>query len=287
MNHGQEDKELDLIKLARNVGIIIIVIWIISLLVLGFIVENGNLIGDSFGAVNALFSGFALAGIILTILMQREELKLQRNELKLTREEMQLTRDEFITQNSTLSKQQFENTYFQMITLFQNITNQTKINESGVIYEGREAMDFVLRQFHAFCSNKAHSDSLKERRALLHLHRFKDVLQFDEVMYEFNRIDFRYKNYLYHYFNSFYHILKLIHSTDNIDKRFYVSIISSMLSKSEKVIFLYKSFQTKEVDDFLTLAILYDLFVDIDDSLIINDSISHQLANETINLYSR
>ncbi|WP_080779562.1 putative phage abortive infection protein [Chryseobacterium phocaeense] len=287
MNHGQEDKELDLIKLAKNVGIIIIVIWIISLLVLGFIVENGNLIGDSFGAVNALFSGFALAGIILTILMQREELKMQRNELKLTREEMQLTREEFITQNSTLSKQQFENTYFQMITLFQNITNQTKINESGLIYEGREAIDFVLRQFHAYCSNKAHSDSLKERRELLDRHRYKDVLQFEEIMHEFNRIDFRYKNYIYHYFNSFFHILKLIHSTDNIDKRFYVSIISSMLSKSEKVIFLYKSFQTKEVDDFLTLAIQYDLFVDIDDSLIINDSISHQLANETTNLYSR
>jgi len=287
MNHGQEDKELDLIKLAKSIGIIIITIWIISLLLLGLIVENGNLIGDSFGAVNALFSGFALAGIILTILMQREELKLQRNELKLTREEMQLTREEFITQNTTLSKQQFENTYFQMITLFQNITNQTKINESGLIYEGREAIDFVLRQFHAFCSEKAHSENLKERRELLDRRRYKDVLQFDEVMHEFKRIDFRYKNYLYHYFNSFFHILKLIHSTDNIDKRFYASIISSMLSKSEKVIFLYKSFQTKEVDDFLTLAILYDLFIDIDDSLIINDSISHQLANETINLYSR
>lgn len=43
--------------------------------------------GDMFGAVNALFSGLAFAGLIYTAMMQREELKLQREELGLTREE--------------------------------------------------------------------------------------------------------------------------------------------------------------------------------------------------------
>ena len=37
--------------------------------------------GDMFGAVNALFSGLAFAGVIVAILMQREELNLQRKEL--------------------------------------------------------------------------------------------------------------------------------------------------------------------------------------------------------------
>jgi len=37
--------------------------------------------GDSFGAINALFSGMAFAGVIVAILMQREELRLQRQEL--------------------------------------------------------------------------------------------------------------------------------------------------------------------------------------------------------------
>lgn len=37
--------------------------------------------GDMFGAVNSLFSGLAFAGIIYTILLQREELRLQREEL--------------------------------------------------------------------------------------------------------------------------------------------------------------------------------------------------------------
>ncbi len=44
--------------------------------------------GDVFGAVNALFSGLAFAGLIFAILLQREDLELQRAELALTREEL-------------------------------------------------------------------------------------------------------------------------------------------------------------------------------------------------------
>ena len=50
--------------------------------------------GDQFGAVNALFSGLAFAGLIYTIILQRRDLELQRNDLKLQREELALTRKE-------------------------------------------------------------------------------------------------------------------------------------------------------------------------------------------------
>jgi hypothetical protein len=49
--------------------------------------------GDMFGAVNALFSGLAFAGVIYTILLQRHELALQRKELELTREELSRSAD--------------------------------------------------------------------------------------------------------------------------------------------------------------------------------------------------
>ena len=44
--------------------------------------------GDSFGGLNALFSGLAFAGLIWTILLQRKELSLQRLELSETRKEL-------------------------------------------------------------------------------------------------------------------------------------------------------------------------------------------------------
>jgi hypothetical protein len=44
--------------------------------------------GDMFGAVNSLFSALAFAGVIYTILLQRQELALQREELEQTRAEL-------------------------------------------------------------------------------------------------------------------------------------------------------------------------------------------------------
>ena len=46
------------------------------------------LFGDSFGAVNALISAFAFAGLIVAFIIQRYELRLQWKELKNTRDEL-------------------------------------------------------------------------------------------------------------------------------------------------------------------------------------------------------
>jgi len=83
----EEDKLSGLVKLLIG----IFVIWIISIFIIPFIYsELGDRasFGDSFGVINSLFSGFAFAGIIYTILLQRKELSLQRKELQETREEL-------------------------------------------------------------------------------------------------------------------------------------------------------------------------------------------------------
>src|SRR5690606_20853252 len=81
---------------------------------------NAGTIGDMFGSINALFSGLALAGIILTILLQRNELQLQREELKQTRKE-------FETQNETLKLQRFENTFFSLLNLHHEIVSNMEL----------------------------------------------------------------------------------------------------------------------------------------------------------------
>ena len=55
--------------------------------------------GDAFGAVNALFSGLAFAGLIYTMIMQSKELALQREELAMQRQEMKDSRGELVEQN--------------------------------------------------------------------------------------------------------------------------------------------------------------------------------------------
>lgn len=73
-----------------------------------FFVDNSTergTFGDQFGAVNALFSGLAFAGLIYTIILQRRDLALQRQDLALQRKELELTRGELKNQTGQQEEQ--------------------------------------------------------------------------------------------------------------------------------------------------------------------------------------
>ena len=61
-----------------TLGFICVAIWGISIVVMYFLFRAPTTVhdfGDMFGAVNALFSGLALAGVIYAVLIQTEEIK--------------------------------------------------------------------------------------------------------------------------------------------------------------------------------------------------------------------
>lgn len=82
-----------------------------------------GLFGDQFGALSSLFSGLAFAGIIYTILLQREDLISTRNEVA--------------RQNKLSEKQTFEATFFQMLIARQEILKNLDILGEN----GRKALD--------------------------------------------------------------------------------------------------------------------------------------------------
>jgi len=107
--------------------------------------EQRGLFGDQFGGINALFTGLAFAGLIITIILQSQELRLQRQELR-------ETRNEFIQQNETLKLQRFENTFFNLLDVHNKIVDNLKYRypESGVFggsatMEGRSAFRMMYR----------------------------------------------------------------------------------------------------------------------------------------------
>jgi hypothetical protein len=102
--------------------------------------NKSGVFGDSFGAINSLFSGLALSGIIYTIYLQREELSLQRKELSDTRKE-------FAIQNQTLKKQRFETTFFSLLSLHHSIVDKISIEISGSILKGGESLQHLRREF--------------------------------------------------------------------------------------------------------------------------------------------
>ena len=78
-------------KTITLIFIVVVILWIVlgfgPVLVLKQWSHRGTY-GDMFGSVNALFSGLALGGVIVAILLQSKELSLQRQELEMTRKEL-------------------------------------------------------------------------------------------------------------------------------------------------------------------------------------------------------
>ena len=92
--------------------------------------------GDTFGALNALFSGLAFAGVIVTILIQKSELKNQRTELQLQRTEMQETRKEFLINRTT-------NLVYSQLDRFEKCLSELTITYNGTTYHGNDAISFL------------------------------------------------------------------------------------------------------------------------------------------------
>ena len=198
--------------------------------------------GDKFGAVNALFSGLAFAGLIFTIILQKNELALQRKELSLTHEALKGQKEQLEEQNKTLKIQRFENTFFNMLSQFQEVVSgitytldfgeKTKVYKGReLFYEGFENLEVKNRQESSFDEN-SRFDSLRECIEKEGLQGYASVEM---------------PTYFDHYFRLLYRILKFVEKTDLIgkdndndkEKYVYTSMIRAMLSRYELVWLYY------------------------------------------------
>ena len=84
----------------------VIVLWLLVTRALVWVTKGdateASQWGDAFGAVNALFSGLAFVVVLFTLRSQERQLKEQQEEIR--------------KQNETLVRQQFEATFFQLMT---------------------------------------------------------------------------------------------------------------------------------------------------------------------------
>jgi hypothetical protein len=114
----------------------------------GFLFKKDT--ADGFGAVAALFSGWAFLGVIYAIVLQKQELSLQRNELAMTREELKGQKEQLAAQNETLSKSNFDETFFQLLRLHHEITGSIELPSSGNVRPtGRDSFKSFYRYLRA------------------------------------------------------------------------------------------------------------------------------------------
>lgn len=216
-----------------------------------WIIDDSNwrgTFGDQFGAVNALFSGLAFAGLIYTIILQRRDLELQRNDLKLQREELALTRQEmeeqtaeFEKQNETLRIQRFENTFFNMLSQFQEVVNNlsvsARVKGENVVLTGRESFQELFERAVVYIPNPQRDGEfvgIRGMKAVLDTYGLEGYMQ-SEVPTQFD-----------HYFRLLYRILKFVKTSPLInrfeDEYEYTSILRATLSRYELVWLYYNGF---------------------------------------------
>ena len=187
--------------------------------------------GDMFGAVNALFAGLAFAGVIFAIILQKKELELQRQELKETRDEIRGQKEQLQAQDQTLKKQNFENSFFQLLSFHNEIVNSLEIPSWG----GRGNKIGGRMCFHFFLQ------ALKDNYGSRNLKTSEQMKNRINVLYE----EFLSRDYssIGYYFRHLYNTVKFVDQHKSIkefeDKKTYTNLIRAQLSSNELGLLFY------------------------------------------------
>ena len=150
--------------------------------------------GDSFGVVNALFSGLAFAGVICAILLQKKELELQRAEIR--------------EQKETLQKQNFESSFFQLLGLHNDIVNSMEIQDKACSrrecfgYMHDTLLRLIYREVYPKVAQSSEDDSL-------------EIERFNTQYEEFFRL---YQSFLSPYFLHLYQVINFVDEHEFFDK---------------------------------------------------------------------
>ena len=250
-------------------AIVTLLLWALSFILINFDVKDRGTYGDMFGPVNALFSGFAFAGLIITLVMQHDELGLQRKELIQTNKELAAQREQFTAQTKTMQIQRFENTLFNMLSLQQGIVNGLEfipknVNEKS--YKGKYVFEY-------FYNNKFTGSNITGIKQLIRLGN--DVSMYLHVP-DISIFD--------SYFRHLYRIYKYIDESPLIDdsERYdYSSIVRAQLSEYELLVLFYNALTINDNGEFKFKRLIekYAIFNNIRDSMLARGQEDYILYN--------
>lgn len=244
---NSDSKNLD--SIVSKALLFVAIAWLINATLILFFdsTEKSGQFGDTFGAINALFSGLAFVGLIYAILLQRQDIKIQSQELKATVEE-------FKVQNQTLKKQQFENTFFNMISLYSEVIKNLNIRRSSGAkdIDGRQVLTVMFDNFKRDWRASNGSESIEERYQILHKKQYPGVLGLC--------------------FRNLGEIIKFVDTSEINNKNFYVNILKAQLGLHELLLLFYYGFCHEQGISLKPFIEKYNLF----DQLPINEVLEEE-----------
>lgn len=269
--YDQFDKKLLFIALVLSLcglAIFIVTIWSFSKgenLALTSNVNDsklGNLGSLISGTVGVFWSAVSILLVFIALGLQRKELSLQREDLELTRNELKGQRTEMEMQNYTLKQQRFENTFFHMLNLHNEIVDKISITDHGVVHEKRNFFIYAFAKLQ------------EKREGDLSASYENDEDTLEVITEAYNNFNLEFGSYLNHYFRNLYHIYKYLFQSSLItesEKHFYSNIVRAQLSNYELVLIFYNCLiEGFGFPKFMFLEQEYEILKNLDDTLLFN-----------------
>jgi hypothetical protein len=207
-----------------------------------------------FGAVNSLFSALAFVALVAAILLQREELEHQREELELTRGEIKGQKEQLEGQRRQMEIQNFENRFFQMVRLWNELLNDVRLRYVSVTYTGREAFLPLATSLYKYYRGAREQNEAEDMSAWVNT-AIHETYKGESAS-------------LPVYMGTLYRILKLVDETDLTfpEKKNYTSILRSQLSKDELTLIFYNCLSDRGNVKFQPLIEKYGMFKHLEES---------------------
>lgn len=232
-----------------------------------------NYLGDFLaGSVASIWSLAGLFFIYVAFLGQKQQLLNQQLELMYSQLEVKYTRLELAgqkielkNQNLTLQKQRFENTFFQLLNLFNSNVEAIDLRDKEsrkINSTGRDC----FKVFHNYLEKYTKQDLFGNHNS----NKKIDNVSVEELNKAYYKLYESYKSDLSHYFRTLYHIIKFVDSSDIENKKQYISVTRAQLSSHEQAILFYNCLHPHGIEKFKPLIEKYALFKNLDRELIFN-----------------
>jgi hypothetical protein len=205
--------------------------------------------GDYLGGVlNPIFGFLGFIALLLTLKLQRQELKLSTEELAKSAKALEL-------QNKSLAQQNFENTFFQLLRRHSELVSEAS-------FKGLTGRD-VFRSLYKSSLVNTYTNVVTD---------IKDINERAIATYKAFFSDSDSHHILAHYFRVLYHIFKFIDTSQlsGFDKTIYANIARAQLSSYELCLMFYNGIYGEGKVGFKPLIEKYGLLKHLDSSLLLD-----------------
>lgn len=192
------------------------------------------------GLLNPVLTFLSFLGVLVTIVLQRIELSQSRIELERSADALE-------AQLRSTDRQNFESTFFQMLSVHTSIVNSIDLysSETGATTKGRDCFKVFYTRF-----TKIYRENEKKGQPK---HSPREILDVSyKVFWKDSQLE------LGHYFRFLYNFLRLI--DENLEARpYHAKLIRSQLSDQELLILFYNC-ASEQGQNFCKYAIKFQIF---------------------------